>query len=72
MPVKVTIRKKSAWQKRDCLFCSRNATQEARAESGDNFIAIRCCNKTECQKKAKEMAEKSLLFLPESTENTNI
>jgi hypothetical protein len=70
MPVKAIIRKKSAWQKRDCLFCSKNATQEARAESGNNFSAIRCCNKPECQKKAKEVAEKSLLLLQSGAETS--
>jgi hypothetical protein len=65
MALKVIIRKKSAWQKRDCPFCSRIATVEARIE-GENNIAepVRCCNKQECQKKAKEMAEKNATILP--------
>jgi hypothetical protein len=43
----------SSWQKKDCLSCGADATQQA--EKGPCFV--RCCDKKECKDYAALQAE---------------
>ena len=56
--INIVIRKKSTWQKDDCLFCPRKSTLEAFGEiaRGANFSAsMRCCKSKNCQVNAKKL-----------------
>ena len=65
---KVIIRKKSNFQKDDCLFCEDNATLEAVCGEGRITTMIRCCKKVTCKKQAKELALEQLEALLPKTE----
>lgn len=52
----------SAFQKKDCLYCTNEATQEAfgQNDSGSRMATIRCCDNTDCVKKACDLVERSI------------
>ncbi|MFH1367241.1 MAG: hypothetical protein ABIH38_04650 [Patescibacteria group bacterium] len=50
---RVTFRKKTSWQKDDCLFCTDPSTLEAVFGNA----MIRCCEKKACKKMAAGLAK---------------
>lgn len=53
----VEYRRLSHLQKRECLWCSHDATQEAFLSEGNLTAIIRCCNDPKCMQRALEMCE---------------
>ena len=62
MTTQVIFRKKSSFQKDDCINrskeydCPNESVIEATCSKGNNNPMIRCCENEECKKVAAEMA----------------
>ena len=56
-PQEVNFGPKDSWQKPDCLFCPRPATQQANLSNENKTAAIRCCAHSICEAKALETAQ---------------
>lgn len=62
---KAVLRPGVRWHKKDCLFCEKDATQEACFSHGTTSATIRCCASPECEKGALDFAEWSVGLVKE-------
>jgi hypothetical protein len=43
-----------------CIYCSRDATQEATLSRGNMTAIIRCCDDAQCMRRSREMCESTV------------